>query len=74
MPPLLFDTPVGRETCGDAALYVQRDRPDDIRHAIEQLLFDERVRAQVLAGAPDALARFSWTRAARETLQVLERC
>ncbi len=74
VPPLLFDTAVGRESCGDAALYVQRNRPHDIRHAIEQLLFDEPVRAQILAAAPEALARFSWTRAARETLQVLERC
>jgi glycosyltransferase involved in cell wall biosynthesis len=74
VPPLLFDTAVGRESCGDAALYVQRHRPHDIRHAIEQLLFDERVRAQILAAAPEALARFSWTRAARQTLEVLERC
>jgi glycosyltransferase involved in cell wall biosynthesis len=74
VPPLLFDTAVGRESCGDAALYVERHRPQDIRHAIEQLLFDERVRAQILAAAPEALARFSWTRAARQTLEVLERC
>jgi glycosyltransferase involved in cell wall biosynthesis len=74
VPPVLFDTPVGRESCGDAALYVRRDRPGDIRRAVEQLLFDETVRARVLAAAPAALARFSWTRAARETLQVLERC
>jgi glycosyltransferase involved in cell wall biosynthesis len=74
VPPVLFDTAVGRESCGDAALYVGRDRPEDIRRAVEQLLFDETVRARVLAAAPAALARFSWTRAARETLQVLERC
>jgi glycosyltransferase involved in cell wall biosynthesis len=74
VPPVLFDTAVGRESCGDAALYVQPGRPDDIRQAIEQLLFDERVRSTLLAAAPGALARFSWTRAARETLQVLERC
>jgi glycosyltransferase involved in cell wall biosynthesis len=74
VPPVLFDTAVSRESCGDAALYVQRDRPHDIRHAIEQLLFDERVRSKVLAAAPEALARFSWSRAARQTLEVLERC
>jgi len=74
VPPVLFDTPVGRESCGDAALYVGRDRPQDIRRAVEQVLFDDGVRARLLAAAPAALARFNWTRAARETLQVLERC
>jgi glycosyltransferase involved in cell wall biosynthesis len=74
VPPVLLDTAVGRESCGDAALYVPRNRPDDVRHAIERLLFDERVRTQLLAAAPASLARFSWTRTARETLQVLERC
>jgi glycosyltransferase involved in cell wall biosynthesis len=74
VPPVLFDTAVARETCGDAALYVPRNQPHDIRPAIEQLLFDERVRSKVLGAAPEALARFSWARAARETLQVLERC
>lgn len=74
VPPVLFDTAVGRESCGDAALYVPGNRPHDIRHAIEQLLFDGSVRARILEAAPEALARFSWARAARETLQVLERC
>jgi glycosyltransferase involved in cell wall biosynthesis len=74
VPPVLFDTAVGRDSCGDAALYVPRNRPLDIQPAIEQLLFDERIRERLLAAAPEALARFSWTRAARETLQLLERC
>jgi glycosyltransferase involved in cell wall biosynthesis len=74
VPPVLFDTEVAREACGDAALYVRRGRPGDITAAIEQALFDERVRSRVLAAAPAVLARFDWTRAARETLQVLERC
>jgi glycosyltransferase involved in cell wall biosynthesis len=74
VPSVLFDTAVGRESCGNAALYIAPDRPHDIRHAIEQLLFDEPVRSKLLAAAPEALARFSWARAARQTLEVLERC
>jgi glycosyltransferase involved in cell wall biosynthesis len=74
VPPVLFDTPVAREACGDAALYARRDRLADITHAIEQALFDERVRSEILAAAPRVLEPFSWPRAARETLQVLERC
>jgi glycosyltransferase involved in cell wall biosynthesis len=74
VPPVLFDTPVAREACGDAALYVRPNRPQDVRRAVEQLLFDETVRLRVLAAAPAVLAQYDWTRAARETLQVLERC
>jgi glycosyltransferase involved in cell wall biosynthesis len=74
VPPVLLDTPVSRETCGDAALYVQRDQPNEVRRAVEQLLFDEHLRSTLLAAAPGVLARYNWARAARETLQVLERC
>ena len=74
VPPVLLDTPVSRETCGDAALYVPRDRPQDVRRAVEQLLFDDQARATLLAAAPGVLARYNWARAARETLQVIERC
>jgi glycosyltransferase involved in cell wall biosynthesis len=74
VPPVLLDTPVSRETCGDAAVYVPRDRPQDVRRAVEQLLFDDRARSAILAAAPGVLSRYNWARAARETLQVLERC
>jgi glycosyltransferase involved in cell wall biosynthesis len=74
VPPVLFDTAVSRESCGDAALYVPRERPRDITGAIEQVLFDEGLRSRLLAAAPGVLARFSWARAARETLAVLESC
>jgi hypothetical protein len=36
------------------------------------LLFDEGLRRRLLAAAPAELARYSWARAARETLTVLE--
>ena len=74
VPPVLFDTAVSRESCGNAALYVRPDRPQDIRPAIEQVLFDDDLRSRLLAAAPEVLARFSWARAARETLAVIESC
>ena len=72
IPPVLLDTPVARESCGDAALYVA---PGDVRaatDALDTLLFDDDERARLLAAAPDALAKYSWPRAASETLTVLE--
>jgi glycosyltransferase involved in cell wall biosynthesis len=73
VPPLVADTAVARESCGDAALYVSLNDLDGAARGLEQLLFDEAVRGRILSAAPQALARYSWPRAARETLELLER-
>jgi glycosyltransferase involved in cell wall biosynthesis len=73
VPPLLLDTPVARESCGDAAVFVRAGDVSGITHALRQLLFDEAVRERLLEAAPAVLARYEWPRAARETLTLLER-
>ena len=73
VPPVLLDTPVARESCGDAAVYVPAGNLPATTRALESLLFDEAVRARLLAAAPAELAKYSWPRAARETLAVIER-
>jgi glycosyltransferase involved in cell wall biosynthesis len=73
VPPVLLDTPVARESCGDAAIYVPVGKLPATTRALESLLFDETVRARLLAAAPAELARYSWPRAARETLAIIER-
>jgi glycosyltransferase involved in cell wall biosynthesis len=72
VPPLLLDTEVARESCGDAALYVQRGDLAATTRALERLLFDASLRARLLAAAPSVLMQYSWPRAARETRAVLE--
>jgi glycosyltransferase involved in cell wall biosynthesis len=73
VPPVVLDTDVARESLGDAAVYVpfNGDVPA-IARALETALFDHAVRAKILAAAPAALARYSWPRAASETLAILE--
>jgi len=71
-PPLLFETAVARESCGDAALYVQPGSLAPITQAIETLLFDEPTQARLLAAAPQVLGKYSWLRAGRDTLAVIE--
>ena len=73
VPPVLLDTPVARESCGDAALYVPLGRHREITRALEAALFDEPTRVRVLAHAPAVLARYDWTRAADQTLAVIEK-
>jgi glycosyltransferase involved in cell wall biosynthesis len=72
IPPLLLDTPVAHESCGAAALYVALEDLRLATDALEALLFDEPVRHRLLAAAPEVLSRYDWTRAGRETLEVIE--
>lgn len=71
VPVVVLDTPVARESCGDAALYVAPGDIPAITAALDALLFDETVRARQLAAAPRVLARFDWAAAARDTLRLI---
>jgi glycosyltransferase involved in cell wall biosynthesis len=73
VPPVLLDTAVARESCGDAALYVPMGRIAAITTALDSALFDAAVRSQILAAAPAQVAKYSWPRAAADTLAVIER-
>ncbi len=71
VPAVLGDTAVAREVCGDAALYVPTGDVGAIAAALEALLGDGAERARLLGAAPAVLARYSWERVGRETLDVL---
>ncbi len=72
IPSVLLDTPVARESCGDAALYVANGDIAAIAAGLDRLLTDAAVRTRLLAAAPAVLTRYDWRRAATDTLQVLE--
>ncbi len=72
VPPVLLDTPVARESCGDAAIYVPKGNIGAVADALERVLFDPATRLAVLSAAPRVLAKYSWTRAASDTLDVIE--
>jgi glycosyltransferase involved in cell wall biosynthesis len=72
VPIVVTDTPVAREVCGDAASYVASGDLEGIARSLEAMLFDSQARRHMLDRAPAVLARYSWERAARETLAVLE--
>ena len=72
VPSVLLDTDVAREVCGGAALYVAKGDIAATTAALNTLLFDEQMRQWVLDAGPAVLARYSWTRAAAETLAAIE--
>jgi len=71
VPVVLLDTPVAREVCGDAALYVNRPDPVAIADALRRVLFDTDERERIFASALTVLQRYSWTDCARGVLRVL---
>jgi glycosyltransferase involved in cell wall biosynthesis len=72
VPPVLGDTSVAHESCGDAALYVRAGDPAEVVQALDRALFDAATRARILAAAPATLSKYDWLRAAQETLAVIE--
>jgi alpha-1,3-rhamnosyl/mannosyltransferase len=72
IPVVLTDTAVAREVFGDAAIYVPNGDVAAAARALTRLLFDSTARANLLAHRPAVLGRYSWPRAARETLAALE--
>jgi glycosyltransferase involved in cell wall biosynthesis len=73
IPIVVLDTPVAREVYGQAAHYVP---PGDITASAEmlvRLLRDKGAATAAMNRAPEVLARYSWDRAATETLAHIER-
>ena len=71
VPPVLYDTPIARESCGESALYAPVGDLDAVSSALERILFDDAARAAIAGSARDTLARYDWRRAAQNTLEVV---
>lgn len=72
VPVVLLDTPVAREVCGAAALYVAPDDIAGLSKAITSLLVDADARRALLDEGARVLGRYSWAAAARATLETIE--
>jgi glycosyltransferase involved in cell wall biosynthesis len=72
VPIVVADTPVAREIYGEAAVFVKVGDVAGCAVALARLLDDEGAREGVLARAPAVLARYSWEKAAAETLRAIE--
>ncbi|MBI4407252.1 MAG: glycosyltransferase family 4 protein [Candidatus Kerfeldbacteria bacterium] len=59
------------EICGSAALYVNPYSSSDVTNAVNTVIADQTVRAQLIAAGTAQLKLFNWQTAARATLQVL---
>ncbi len=72
VPIVVLDTAIAREVYGPAATYVGRD-VDATAAALQRFLSSREAAAEPLSHARAVLARYSWDRAADETLRHLDR-
>jgi glycosyltransferase involved in cell wall biosynthesis len=73
VPIVVLDTPVAREVYGDAAWYIAPENDvSGAATAIRTLIEDRASRQQLLAAAPEVLARYSWDATADATLAGIE--
>ena len=73
VPIVVLDTPVAREIYGEAAWYVSSDNARrETAIALHALLQDPLEATSLLQRAGSVLARYSWDRAAEETLDAIE--
>ena len=61
------------EIAGEAAILVDPTDIDALADAMLQLSQDEALRQRLIAAGYENVKRFSWVRAAQETLAVLEK-
>jgi glycosyltransferase involved in cell wall biosynthesis len=69
-PVVASDRPAMPEILGDAALYAAPDEPEAMADVLARVLRERALREDVRARGIAQAARYSWERAARETLAV----
>jgi glycosyltransferase involved in cell wall biosynthesis len=60
------------EVVGDAAEYFDPENPDDIAHAIENVVFDKERSNTLRRAGNQQFKKYSWNRCAHETLKIYE--
>jgi glycosyltransferase involved in cell wall biosynthesis len=73
VPIVVADAAVSQEIFGDAAVTVRPGDAHALADAIQRLLTHPTLRQSLLARAAGVLERYSWDRAAEETLEAIER-
>lgn len=69
-PVITSDRGAMAEVAGDAALLVNPECRWSLTNALKRLATDDELRARLAAQGPSRAAKFTWERAAEETMQV----
>ncbi len=72
IPVLTSNTSSLPEVAGDGALFVDPYDVKDIAQGMEKIVLDEKLREDLIKKGFENIKRFSWEKAAKETLKVLK--
>lgn len=72
IPVVVSNTSSLPEVCGDAAIYVNADKPDEIANAITRLLTDKNLYDKHKALSINRAKSFSWTKTTQNLIEILE--
>lgn len=70
-PVIASNTASLPEICGEAALYINPDRPEDLVKRIEELLEDKCTRVELSEKGTAQAEKFTWSSTARATWEIL---
>ena len=71
-PVIASKIPALKERCGDSAVFCDPHDINSITRAIERVMDDDALRAELRRKGPQRAAHFSWLDSARRTLTVLQ--
>lgn len=72
VPVVLSRIPVFEEVAGSAALYLSTATPLELAATVSRLLHSPKLRLSLISKGRARVSRFSWTRTAERTLEVME--
>ncbi|MBZ1345220.1 MAG: glycosyltransferase family 4 protein, partial [Candidatus Nealsonbacteria bacterium] len=72
IPVLTSNTSSLPEVAGDSVLYVDPYNLEEIARGMEKIVLDEKLREDLIKKGFENIKRFSWEKAAKETLKVLK--
>jgi glycosyltransferase involved in cell wall biosynthesis len=71
-PTVISDVSSLPEVGGDASLYFDPQNASDIAEKLDEVISDEKLRAEMVKKGYNQVKKFSWEKTAKETLKVLE--
>jgi glycosyltransferase involved in cell wall biosynthesis len=72
LPTAVSDIPVLREVAGEAAIYFDKDRKEDIAEKLRTIIVDENLRSKLTENGLKRAEQFSWKKCAEETLREIK--
>ncbi len=72
-PVIVSNIPSLKEVCGEAALYCDPLKPEDIAGKIEKIMSDDLMRNNYRNKGIERSVSFTWAKTAKETIRVIEK-